>query len=63
MADGLGWFGALRPDGPTKSGLMLHTYFLAPFEKMWSKPSPGWFRTLFPGLMVLLIVWLNVLNA
>jgi hypothetical protein len=35
MADGLGWFGALKPDGPTKSGSMLNVYFHAPVDEMW----------------------------
>jgi hypothetical protein len=48
MADGLGWFGSLRSDGPTKSGSMLNVYFLAPFGEMWSMPSPGWFGALYP---------------
>jgi hypothetical protein len=46
MADGLGWFGALRPNGPTKSGSMLNAYFLAPFDEMWPMPCPGWFEWL-----------------
>jgi hypothetical protein len=35
MADGLGWFVALKPDGLPKSSLMLNVYFLAPFDEMW----------------------------
>jgi hypothetical protein len=41
MPDGLGWFGALRPDGPIKFND--DAYFLAPFDEMWSMPSPRWF--------------------
>jgi hypothetical protein len=46
MADGLGWFGALRPDGPINFND--DAYFFAPFDEMWSMPSPGWFGALFP---------------
>jgi hypothetical protein len=48
MADGLGWFVALKPDGLPKSSLMLNAYVLATFREMWSMPSPGWFGALYP---------------
>jgi hypothetical protein len=48
MPGGLGWFVALKPYGLPKSSLMLNAYVLAPFEEMWSMPSPGWFGAQFP---------------
>ncbi len=62
-SDGLGWFGALRPDGPTKSSLMLIAYFLAHLMKCDQCLVLDGLVPCFPGLRVLLIVWGNVLNG
>jgi hypothetical protein len=67
MADGLGWFGAFRPNGPTLSGLMLNAYFHPIFLHHLKKCGQclvlDGLVPCFPDLMVLLIVWLNVLNG